>query len=760
MQEPILKAILKLDTTDFNANIEKAKRSGKDLEKKLENLKSVGLGFASVGAAISASLGLIVKSFINVTSQINDNSKALQLNTQIYQELDYVASQTGTSIEALGMGIKTLSRVVLGAAEGNKNYRDALSQLGLSYQELIKLSPEKQLQTVGKALNALPNATQRAALSLELFGKQGGAILQAAVEMENLTKEAKRLGTVISRDVIRAGDQLGDSFSVIQKQTNALIANLGAALAPRLMKVSKTIQNVLASIIAWVSSHQKFISTILITVSAIGGLALAFGAVLTAITIIAPALAVLGVTLGALASPILIVVAAITALVALTIYWKDVWFGLQVAIDFVIKNAIQNLLTFIQTGGKALGWLPGVGDKIKTAALAAANELSDAINNIDKEAAERKQAREQEKLDILKTRLKNEKDAEASAAAERAATQALIDKQMFEEGRKRNEEIMKRDMEFVKRQAEAARKAIDARLQYEKAQFDSYSTEQKRATLESEKEQIAARLATARYGTAEYYEILKQQYENEKALRELSQLEFVSGFQIAYDEIMRSTINFTEVFQGIYSAFTSAIANQLTNLADGQIKTWKDVGGAITAIWGALKQAVINALAEMLAKEIAMYAIEKAVAAGKVILNAVIGGSDAAAKDPNPYTKIATGLAVFAGIAALGAKIAGAFEQGGKVGGNSYTGDKLLIRVNSGERVLNNEHQKWLENMANSQDNDVKQGGDVTISQNITIENGGDIQSIIAALREGTLEAAEMAGLMINTGNKQAGLVV
>lgn len=69
-----------------------------------------------------------------------------------------------------------------------------------------------------------------------------------------------------------------------------------------------------------------------------------------------------------------------------------------------------------------------------------------------------------------------------------------------------------------------------------------------------------------------------------------------------------------------------------------------------------------------------------------------------------------TGLGqLMAMIAAI--KSAGAFAQGGIVGGTSYTGDKQYIRVNSGEMILNGKQQAKLFSMINSGGG---QGGEVT----------------------------------------------
>lgn len=69
-----------------------------------------------------------------------------------------------------------------------------------------------------------------------------------------------------------------------------------------------------------------------------------------------------------------------------------------------------------------------------------------------------------------------------------------------------------------------------------------------------------------------------------------------------------------------------------------------------------------------------------------------------------------TGLGqLMAMIAAI--KSAGAFAQGGIVGGTSYSGDKQYIRVNSGEMILNGKQQAKLFSMINSGGG---QGGEVT----------------------------------------------
>ena len=102
-------------------------------------------------------------------------------------------------------------------------------------------------------------------------------------------------------------------------------------------------------------------------------------------------------------------------------------------------------------------------------------------------------------------------------------------------------------------------------------------------------------------------------------------------------------------------------------------------------------------------KAIAANITETAVSKGAASANAseaVAGATASGAKLPFPYNLVA----IAAGIAAVVAALAnmGKFAKGGIIGGNSYSGDKQMARVNSGEMILNKHQQGMLFNAINS----------------------------------------------------------
>ncbi len=76
----------------------------------------------------------------------------------------------------------------------------------------------------------------------------------------------------------------------------------------------------------------------------------------------------------------------------------------------------------------------------------------------------------------------------------------------------------------------------------------------------------------------------------------------------------------------------------------------------------------------------------------QAVANIIMSFSTAAlqASSMGPWGWIAFSLAGIAQVASMVAAIKnmGTFANGGTIGGHSYTGDKLLARVNSGERIL------------------------------------------------------------------------
>ena len=122
------------------------------------------------------------------------------------------------------------------------------------------------------------------------------------------------------------------------------------------------------------------------------------------------------------------------------------------------------------------------------------------------------------------------------------------------------------------------------------------------------------------------------------------------------------------------------------------------------------------------------FLIQKASALAGAIVAKNLAEAQALAVPPAPNFALA-GLAKAAGnlnIAAIVASAVKGFQDGGVVGGNSFSGDSVLARVNSGEMILNRQQQANLFQLAQNSP-ERQEGQEVPLQNTVIIEVDGEV---------------------------------
>ena len=175
----------------------------------------------------------------------------------------------------------------------------------------------------------------------------------------------------------------------------------------------------------------------------------------------------------------------------------------------------------------------------------------------------------------------------------------------------------------------------------------------------------------------------------------------------------------TGVFKDIYSAFTDlpAALDECDNAFEGFFTILDSFTGLFENIMGVIDifkqiQTAITTLSG------ASVAASKAMSAAKKD-EAMASASAAAANTAEQNSKMGPWgwvIAIGAAVAIMAALMSlMKFAGGGIVGGNSFFGDHNLVRVNSGEMILNKRQQSHLFNMLDSGSFDVGGGGTATV---------------------------------------------
>ena len=223
-----------------------------------------------------------------------------------------------------------------------------------------------------------------------------------------------------------------------------------------------------------------------------------------------------------------------------------------------------------------------------------------------------------------------------------------------------------------------------------------------------------------------------------------------------YEASNAQSLNVSKTVSDVYSSLQSNLSTSFQDLFAQIGNGWKGLTDIAVnfarSMYNSLTQILANLTAEEIKNIIAVQIAQRAAAKANIAASAAEAGAKAAASSAG--WALWGAVAIGAGILAAVLAFADGFATGGIVGGNSFTGDKVLTRVNSGEMILNEAQQARLFAIADGRES-AGNGGAVTINQNITVQNGNDIEAITQAIKRGSIEALEMANVAYKAGQKQ-----
>lgn len=197
-------------------------------------------GLAAVGAlagAAAAASGALLKGVSSLASygdDIDKMSQKLGMSVEAYQEWDAVMRHSGTTIEQMQAGMRTLAT----AAETGD---EAFAQLGITQEQIAGMSQEDLFATTITALQNVENETERTYLAGQLLGRGAtelGALLNTSAEdTQAMRDRVKELGGVMSEDAVRAAAAYQDSLQDMQTAFSGMSRGFMAEFLPGVTQV-------------------------------------------------------------------------------------------------------------------------------------------------------------------------------------------------------------------------------------------------------------------------------------------------------------------------------------------------------------------------------------------------------------------------------------------------------------------------------------------------------------------------------------------
>lgn len=166
---------------------------------------ALGAGATAAGGAFAAAAGNVAQYGDNIDKM----SQKMGLSAEKYQEWDAIMQHSGTSMEAMKAGMKTLAN----AAETNNK---AFAELGPTQEQVAGMSQEELFEATIAGLQNVEDTTKRTYLAGKLLGRGatelGPLLNTSAEETEKMRQRVHELGGVMSNDAVKAAAKFQDSL--------------------------------------------------------------------------------------------------------------------------------------------------------------------------------------------------------------------------------------------------------------------------------------------------------------------------------------------------------------------------------------------------------------------------------------------------------------------------------------------------------------------------------------------------------------------
>jgi hypothetical protein len=201
----------------------------------------VGISFSAMWAA--SKIKDIAQDSLNLGMHIEDTSRKMNLSTDSYQKLSYMAKMSGADIDNMGRAFSTLAKTavahnaILGIStrDMNGNIKDS----GVLFQELLL------------KISEIHNPTERLATSMKVFGMAGREVYAMASQgkdkLKELADETDRYGLIIDKKVLKQLEEGKKAQETLAAAWKVSAANLTTFLIPAMETYIPLLQKLFGS---------------------------------------------------------------------------------------------------------------------------------------------------------------------------------------------------------------------------------------------------------------------------------------------------------------------------------------------------------------------------------------------------------------------------------------------------------------------------------------------------------------------------------
>lgn len=192
--------------------------------------------FTAAAATAGAAIGMFAKKVNDLVDEAATTAEKLSMTVESFTALSYAANIADVEVASFTTGMRLLSKNMLDAQAGTGEAKDAFRALGIAVQDSSgKLrTSEAVLLDLAEKFARMEDGAGKTALAMRIFGRSGADLLPLLNKgrggIEELRKEAERLGVVFTKDMAEAADEFDKNLKRLQASAEGMAVKLSGPL--------------------------------------------------------------------------------------------------------------------------------------------------------------------------------------------------------------------------------------------------------------------------------------------------------------------------------------------------------------------------------------------------------------------------------------------------------------------------------------------------------------------------------------------------
>lgn len=253
-----LELVIEIDGKQAVASVKGVNKSLDDLERQAASAgKKASVGIDGMTASMTKAVvagnaiyDIAKKAFsalkdftlgaIKLQDDMGKTAQKLGLSVKEFSEFRHVAELSDMTVEGLGTSIGMLSKNMMEAAQGGREYRRNFAMIGVDIKTAdgALRSAASVIEDVADKFAGMPDGATKTALALNLLGRSGKEMIpflnQGGEAIRSAREEAHKLGRTIDEETFRAAERFNDNVTRLKGGLEGLSFALAKELLPKL----------------------------------------------------------------------------------------------------------------------------------------------------------------------------------------------------------------------------------------------------------------------------------------------------------------------------------------------------------------------------------------------------------------------------------------------------------------------------------------------------------------------------------------------